>query len=88
VKIHLLRTDELQKEGADIEALCGNRIAKARFPFAATTEFGDALTLNALLICAKCYAIRGTGRYVYGLVNGQEAMTEQVCGGATASDRN
>jgi hypothetical protein len=73
VKIHLLRTEEQLKEGSDIEALCGKTIAKARFPFAATTEFGDAVTLSALLICSKCYAIKGSGRYVYGLVPGQEA---------------
>jgi len=78
MKIHLQRVDEPLTAGKDIEALCGVTVIKAVFPMIVDTEYEEAVILRSILFCAKCYAVRGVGKYVYALAPGQEAKTEAV----------
>lgn len=81
MRIHLAYSDEPLIAGQDAYAACEVAISKAQFPFIFDLEFEDAANLNSLRICGKCYAIKfqaepGKKYMLYGLVNGQEAMTE------------
>lgn len=76
-KIHMLRSELPLQSGADYQADCGAPVSSAQFPFIFDTDYEKSATLNTLLVCKKCYAVRGEGRYLYGLVNGQEAMTRE-----------
>ena len=76
MKVHLAYTDEPLKAGEDVSAVCGEIIGKAAFPFI-FEGFPYLAHLNYMHICSKCYATdKRTWKYMYGLVNGQEAMTE------------
>lgn len=75
MKIHLAYADEPLQSGQDAYAVCGAVISKAEFPFIFDLEFPDAAHLNSITICTKCYAYKREGRYLYGIVPGQEAMT-------------
>lgn len=76
MRIHLAYSDEPLIAGQDAYAACEVAISKAQFPFIFDLKFEDSANLNSLRICAKCYAlVNKTSRYLYGVVNGQEAMT-------------
>lgn len=76
MKIHLAYSDEPLKVGGDVEAVCGQVINLAVFPFVFDGEFPDAAHLNSTRICGKCYAIDNhKWKYLYGLANGQEVRT-------------
>lgn len=74
LKIHLQRVDEPLTAGADIEALCGAVVARAVFALYADTDFPDVAHINSVAVCSKCYAIRGAGKYIYALAQGEEAI--------------
>lgn len=76
MKIHLQRVDEPLEAGKDIEAMCGVVVARAIFPMIVDTEYEEIVMIRSISFCPKCYAIKGSGKYVYALAPGQEAKTE------------
>ena len=74
MKIHLLSSDDPPTEGLDALSLCGEQIPKAKLAFVFDTAFQEAASLNRIHFCGKCYARRSPGRYLAGVVNGQETM--------------
>ena len=74
MKIHLQRVDDPLTAGEDIEALCGAVVGRAVFAMYADTDFPDVAHINSTKVCQKCYAIRGTGKYIYALAPGEEVL--------------
>jgi len=79
LKLHLKTSDDPIVSGIDLTANCGAPVSKAAVKFWFDLEEADAANLNAIRICGQCFATRKQGgRYLAGVVNGQEAFTERV----------
>lgn len=79
MKIHLKTSDDPLIAGQDMTANCGAKVSKAALKFWFDLEASEAASLNRVKICDACYCTRNNeGRYLAGIANGQEAMTEAV----------
>jgi len=79
LKIHLLTSEEPPESGKDQTANCGALVSKAAVKFWFDLEDADAAHLNSIRICGHCFSTRKAGgRYLAGIVNGQEALTERI----------
>jgi hypothetical protein len=79
MKIHFLDTPEHLQAGRDYEANCKVVIKSAEFPYIADQELLGRQELSGINNCMKCLAVSerfGGSRYLYGLVEGQLAMSE------------
>ncbi len=77
MKIHLVTSNEPLKDGEDITANCGSKVPKAALKYWFDLSEEDAAFLNSLKTCRGCYATKTKrGRYLSGVVSGQEAMME------------
>jgi len=73
MKAHLTSSDDPLIEGHTYIALCREEIPKSVFVFMFNTETANFReSLNSINTCAKCLGIEVQGRYVYGLIEGQD----------------
>jgi hypothetical protein len=79
MKAHLIDSAEPLKEGISYLALCGECVPRVRFVF---FWDGDELDfypeIHTRGVCAKCRDVQSHERYVYGIVNGQEAKIAEA----------
>jgi len=73
VKVHLKATDEPLKSGKDHVALCGAIVKRAEFPMIWDADIIGHRTFALAGFCMKCREKDFNGRYVYGLIPGEEA---------------
>lgn len=75
MKTHLADSSVPLKEGSELTAICGAVIKDAAFVFMwddaeILTSISGYLRLSAS--CRKCKATPKSGRYIYGIVHGEE----------------
>jgi hypothetical protein len=80
VKYHIANAAEPLKEGSDLYALCGDVVPKAAFKafMDDVPEMLTALQMNLWGMCRKCRTLNVRERFIYVVVNGQEAMTAET----------
>ena len=79
MKAHILISAEPLVQGRTYQAQCGAEVKRSYFVFTFDEEFGQSVTFNAMLCCAKCLSSQmGAGRYIYGLVEDQEMRGSEV----------
>ena len=78
MKVHLFDSDDPLATGGKLKANCGAEIVNAEFAFFFDLNFADSGVANSLRCCRDCRTTRLAKRYVYGIVSGQEALTESV----------
>lgn len=77
MKAHLKDSDSPIVEGNKIVANCLTLIPNARIVMMwDATEMGQSFEMPTRNICKFCHALEITGRYVYGIVSGQEALNQ------------
>jgi hypothetical protein len=75
---HIVTSEEPIREGSGVTAHCGEPIAKAAFAFAWDGDIMGHYDLRLGGCCRKCCAADlSDRRYVYGVVEAQEAMLER-----------
>jgi hypothetical protein len=75
IRAHLLDTQEPVKEGSNLLANCLTPVPNARFVFLWDNEhYPEFLSVSMSRICRECAKSELRGRYVYGIVNGQQTM--------------
>ena len=73
MKAHLLDTPDPVKEGSDLLANCLTKIPNAKFVFLWDNEnYPEFLSVSMTRVCKVCAQSALKGRYVYGVVPGQE----------------
>lgn len=78
MKVHILDVAEPDlKEGSELEANCGAIIKNAAFAMRFDFDLGDIVNWNRTLVCQQCLEIEPTEKFIYGLVEWQDALREQ-----------
>lgn len=79
MKAHLLDSEDPLIEGEDYRALCGDEISNSVFVYMFDTDAAEEFlsALSAVNTCRKCCTAGLDKRYVYGIVSGQELMTQE-----------
>lgn len=75
IRAHLLDVAEPIKEGTNLLANCLTPVPNARFVFLWDNEhYPEFLSVPMSRICRECAKSELKGKYVYGIVNGQQMM--------------
>jgi hypothetical protein len=77
MKVHYVDSDVPLTSGIKLETNCGKQIRNAEFRFELDTD-SEGREFNSLTDCRECNITRLAKHYFYGVVEGQEAMTESV----------
>jgi hypothetical protein len=79
VKAHLLDSDDPLTAGRDYAALCGQKVSKAEFVWFLVSGTYDIAVLSSLVCCPKCRCVAIGKRYLYGLIDGEQAKHAEQC---------
>jgi hypothetical protein len=72
---HFCDVDEPLKEGVDLQANCGARVAKAHFIFLWDNDLvPEFLSVSMTRLCPRCARLPLNRKYVYGIAAGEEML--------------
>jgi hypothetical protein len=78
-KVHFLDVSEPDlKEGSELTANCGAVIKNAAFAMKFDFDLGDVVNWSRTLICQQCLEIEPEQRFIYGIMEWQEALQEDL----------